>query len=74
MRYAKGSIIGLRAGTLVLAVGKKSVDIALGPGTVVKTAKGRIVALSSLRKGEHVKIAYRSKGARPGESSISIVS
>lgn len=74
VRYSKGSIVGLRAGTLVLAVGKKIVDIALGPGTVVKTAKGRIVALSSLRKGEHVKVSYRSRGAHPGAASISIVS
>ena len=72
--YAKGSIVGLRSGTLVLAVGQKIVDIALGPGTVVKTAKGRMIELSSLRKGERVKVTYRSKGARAGAASISIVS
>ena len=68
--YARGSVVGMRAGTLVLAVGKKIVDIALGPGTVVKSAHGKVVPLSSLRKGEKVKVTYRARGARAASIDI----
>ena len=72
--HAKGSVVGLRAGTLILSDGKKIVDIALGPGTVVKTAQGKIVALSSLKKGQRVRVAYRPKGARASAASIDLIS
>lgn len=82
VQSAKGYIVGIRAADpvrklperIVLAVGGKTIEIALGPGTLVKGAKGRAIAVSRLRKGERVEVAYKPRGARAKADSITILS
>lgn len=80
--YAKGSIVSIRPADrakklserILLAVGKKRVEIAVEPGTVVVSARGRIVAISSLRKGEKVDVTYTGRGTRDRADRITILS
>jgi hypothetical protein len=78
----RGYIVGIRAADLarklperiVVAIGKKTVEIAVESGTSVKGAKGRAVAASRLRKGERVMVGYKPRGRRMKADSITILS
>ena len=59
---------------LVLAVGKREMEISVDIATIVKNTKGKIVSLAKLKKGERVNVVYRTLGKRAHATSITILS
>jgi hypothetical protein len=80
--YAKGFISRIRAidgvkklpERIVLSVGKNAIEVAVDSATVVKNAKGKLVALATLKKGERIKVAYKALGKLERAKSITILS
>jgi hypothetical protein len=80
--YAKGVISRIHAidgvkklpERIVLAVGKNGIEIAVDTATVVKNAKGKLVALAALKKGERIRVAYKALGKLEHAKSITILS
>ncbi|MGA2545339.1 MAG: hypothetical protein ABSF43_02235 [Rectinemataceae bacterium] len=80
--YAKGVISRIHAldgvkklpERIVLSVGKNAIEIAVDTATVVKNAKGKLVALATLKKGERIKVAYKALGKLERAKSITILS
>ena len=78
----RGYIVAIRAADsarklperIIVAIGKRTVEIAVESGTAVKGAKGRAVAASRLRKGERVMVAYKPRSRRMKADSITILS
>ena len=54
-------------------VGKKLIEIAVDTSTIVKSAKGRVLALAKLKKGEKVRVDYRIVGAENTATLVTIL-